>query len=232
MWNVIQADIVTRTPGSWQSNGPIYRQIPNVPQYWAEESLSVYMCPSDPGGSKCHPYWNASKVAEEDTPIGKSNYIGIRSGSSTEFIQAGRRGTTPSHLHGIFWGNGLTQPARIRDVTDGTSNTAMIGEMDTLNHTGAVWAGVVLDFGPTQYRENPRSQTGTIMNCNRPGFPTLRNPENLINGTGPDSLGSVHPGGAQFAFGDGSVHFLSENMDEFIQVSLCSRGQGEIVGEF
>ncbi|MGE0374574.1 MAG: DUF1559 domain-containing protein [Planctomycetaceae bacterium] len=243
LWDVINADVATRSPGTWQTNTPLYRQIPNVPKYWAEEVLPVFICPSDPGSGKCHPYWNASKVTgslaangrwDGDTPIGKSNYVGIRSGSSTQYWSPNPRNGNPNanHLPGIFWGLGAAEPAKIRDVTDGTSNTAMIGEMDTLYHTGAVWAGVVLDFPPTLFREGPRSQTATLMNCNRPGLPMIRNPQNLINGTGPDSLGSVHTGGAQFAFGDGSVHFLSENMDEFLQVSLCSRNNGEVLGEF
>jgi prepilin-type processing-associated H-X9-DG protein len=241
LWNVISADIATRRPGTWHDRQPLYRQIPQVTKYWAEEVLSVYICPSDPGGGQCHPYWNMSKNSGSqgangrwngDTPIGKSNYIGLRSGASTAFMTTNPRNGAPNaeHLPGIFWQQ--NRGAGIRDVTDGTSNTMAIGEMDTLNHTGAVWAGVVLDFPPTQGRENPRSQTATIMNVNRPGLLGVRNPENLINGTGPDSLGSVHTGGAQFAFADGSVHFISENMDELLQVALVSRDKGEVVGEF
>lgn len=241
IWNVVTADLESRvTPNAWHStpnttNDPecqFFRCIPNVPKHWSEEVLSVFICPSDPGTGYAKEVWNVSKNAEFDTPIGKSNYVGIRSGSSTEFTEAGRGGPTPQHLQGIFWGTG-NNGTRIRDVTDGTSNTLAIGEMDTLNHDGAVWAGVLLgrQFNP-QGREEPRSQTATIMNCDRPGFPARRNPQNLINGTGPDSLGSVHVGGAQFALADGSARFLSENTDEFIQVYLCSRGNGEVLGEF
>jgi hypothetical protein len=46
------------------------------------------------------------------------------------------------------------------------------------------------------------------------------------------SFGSYHVGGAMFTMGDGSVQFLSENMDLKLYQSLATRGGGETVGEF
>ena len=39
---------------------------------------------------------------------------------------------------------------------------------------------------------------------------------------------SFHTGGAQFALGDGSVTFISENIDFVTFISLVTRGNGEV----
>ncbi len=43
---------------------------------------------------------------------------------------------------------------------------------------------------------------------------------------------SYHVGGAQFALADGSVRFMSENMDLKTYQALATRQGGEVVGEF
>ena len=44
---------------------------------------------------------------------------------------------------------------------------------------------------------------------------------------------SFHTGGAQFAFADGSVHFLSQSINEKLLSQLANRADGELLeGEF
>jgi len=43
-------------------------------------------------------------------------------------------------------------------------------------------------------------------------------------------FGSLHPGGAQFCFADGSVRFLSENIDPEIYENLGHRADGAMMG--
>ena len=43
------------------------------------------------------------------------------------------------------------------------------------------------------------------------------------------AFGSYHPAGAIFVFGDGSVHFLSESIDEELYIAMGSRAGGEVV---
>jgi prepilin-type processing-associated H-X9-DG protein len=43
--------------------------------------------------------------------------------------------------------------------------------------------------------------------------------------------GSFHPGGANFAYGDGSVHFLPDDLDIDTFLALGSRNGDEAVGE-
>jgi prepilin-type processing-associated H-X9-DG protein len=56
------------------------------------------------------------------------------------------------------------------------------------------------------------------------GTPALR-----INGTDNMAFTSQHPGGAQFVFGDGSVHFLSENVSGTTLEDLAQRNDGNVV---
>ena len=97
-------------------------------------------------------------------------------------------------------------------VRDGLSNTIMIGEMERLNnihntncsdfsHDGWAVGGISTLFS---------LQRGA-MNCNFAEAP-----------------GSEHPGGAHFGFGDGSVRFLSENIDLYTLLYIGTHDAGEV----
>ena len=58
------------------------------------------------------------------------------------------------------------------------------------------------------------------------GSPT-DDPGGLNNGFF-ESPGSEHPGGAQFCTADGSVHFISENVDAVLFLFLGGRADGEV----
>ena len=54
-----------------------------------------------------------------------------------------------------------------------------------------------------------------------------------VNNCGPnDEPFSTHTGGCQAVMGDGSVHFLSENIDRQVLRRLCTPDDGEVIGEF
>ena len=54
-----------------------------------------------------------------------------------------------------------------------------------------------------------------------------------VNNCGPnDEPFSQHTGGCQVVLGDGSVRFLSENLDRHIIRKLCNPQDGEVLGEF
>ncbi|MEZ6061588.1 MAG: DUF1559 domain-containing protein [Planctomycetaceae bacterium] len=54
----------------------------------------------------------------------------------------------------------------------------------------------------------------------------------FINGINVGETYSFHSGGAQVLFSDGSVTFLSEHIDSWVYISLCTRAGGEVVGDF
>lgn len=106
---------------------------------------------------------------------------------------------------------------RIRDFTDGLSNTMHISERALSPHIGAVWPG----------RRRSTSSTGfrSTWNINFQGYNGTR----FWNGGGFScqryAITSEHTGGVQVLFGDGSVHFVSEN----IQSRTCNEcGNGGI----
>ena len=136
-------------------------------------------------------------------------------------------------LNGMFFGDSST---RFSDVTDGLSNTVMIGEsyFDTFSkdgqemdfwqfgspQTGGWTAG---GKGGTEYTEGVGS-TGPHLNSrldpSAPGdFMEI-------------SFGSYHVGGAHFTMGDGSVRFISQNVNLPTYQALGSRSLGEVVGAF
>jgi prepilin-type processing-associated H-X9-DG protein len=46
-----------------------------------------------------------------------------------------------------------------------------------------------------------------------------------------DSAFSFHTGGAQFVFGDGSVHFMSQNIENNTYAGMYTRNRGEVLGD-
>ncbi len=89
---------------------------------------------------------------------------------------------------------------KIHDVTDGTSNTLLLGEV----------AG---DFKPWGHPAN------------------WRDPAQGIN-KGPQSFGNPNEKGGFFLFGDGTVHFISENVDPEVLHRLADYKDGKPPGQF
>lgn len=116
-----------------------------------------------------------------------------------------------------------------RDVTDGLSNTMMIGESAYVTTDGAgtetqdwpTWIGGVDTDESIRFEaeaEDPINGRVSI--------------SNMAGAVSDDCAFSYHIGGAQFAFGDGSVHFLSENISLETYGNLGDIADGNVVGEF
>lgn len=97
---------------------------------------------------------------------------------------------------------GYNRVTRIRDVLDGTSNTLMIGEAEDPQPWGAGGKSTIL--------------------------PLIKQP--YINGG--NGYGSRSPGGANFGMADGSVKFVSENIDPGVMEALTTIRGGERIGDF
>lgn len=110
----------------------------------------------------------------------------------------------------------------IGSMTDGTSNTLMLGEFS--------WKGYAVN-GAFLWRPFTRGwyadARGTLMylakNVNYPINFNVAIPWNDA------TFGSMHTGGAQFVYGDGSVHFVTQNIDMAIYRAAASRDGGESV---
>jgi prepilin-type N-terminal cleavage/methylation domain-containing protein/prepilin-type processing-associated H-X9-DG protein len=132
------------------------------------------------------------------------------------------------------------QIAGINDTTDGTSNTLLVGEVlpyqDAANgfwHSIGSTGGTTTPLGWDTSLATPAQGccTGRCPGTSNCGFvhgyggvsPTCR--------ISPAAKGfkSAHPGGANFAFADGSVHFLKQSINLVTYNALGSRNGGEVI---
>jgi len=109
----------------------------------------------------------------------------------------------------------------ILSITDGTSNTIMIGERDTLRQVGAVWPG----------RDTATPGAGVASVIGRPTWPldteyaggTPCCAGDTATGCTRYAWSSLHPGGAEFAFCDASVHFLRTGIPTDPTQATCNK---------
>ena len=158
---------------------------------------------------------------ESRTP---SSYIAC--GSGTHFDDFNFEGKQD----GMFYNNSRT---RMRDLTDGASNTIAIGEAQF--DVTRVQNGNVYDHWAIGSPQIPRLPDETsefigstaarinIVNAEL-GMSSIEEKEM--------SFGSYHVGGCQVLLGDASVRFVSENVNRETWASLGTRGGGEVIGEF
>jgi len=163
-----------------------------------------WRCPSDVG-----PEMNARRPMRGRTgPIlwqargtALSNYVGA--------FTSGGTALNNTKYNGTFDHNSKT---KIRDYTDGTSNTIVIGERayklgNIYPEASTLWAVYHL------IQANARRIHGLVFSGKG-----LINSTNQSNSTHQNTsrigLSSLHVGGVQVLLGDGSVRFLSENIDQ------------------
>ena len=118
---------------------------------------------------------------------------------------------------------------RIRDVTDGTSNTIIMAETRPQcswfanQYGGDMWTynrgSQVIGNWPINLDTCPPHPAVPGLGCDQPGM--------FYNG-----IGSHHTGGAHVLLCDGSVRFLSQNLDLLTQWRLSDRTDGAVLGEF
>ena len=181
--------------------------------------LSVFNCPSD---GRSEPTFAIEDEINSGTEyqVGISNYPGVSGTIELDDIEipntpVGQQFTS----NGIFFHN---SKIRIADITDGTSNTLMVGERKTYLDTD--------EDPPVNFYG---TWGGLIPNTEHPFARILGHAEEgPNNGEHPEDFGSEHKGGAQFILGDGSVHFISENIDRGVFQALGTRSSGEVVGQF
>ena len=192
--------------------------------------ISAFMCPTDPHIS--HSDWGKSNYAisagnanmNTQADCGQNN-LGDKFGLGIWHHADGPR---PEFASGV--GTRCNFAASIAQITDGTSNTIMVGEAlpQCTDHQWTGWLHFNNNWStttapinwPTHCQNRPRVQE-QIPGChdwNDHGFT--------------QGFKSDHSGGAQVVFCDGTVRFLNNNIDYMTYQKLGERRDGQQVGEF
>lgn len=179
-----------------------YPQAPIIPLL--QTRLPGYECPSDANQQQAKADrhfgggWGTAQGGHGQWQPGITNYISNR----------GTRDNPQEELDtfGMFMEN---RNIRLGDVSDGTSNTFLVGERDSKYGRAGAWAGV----------RNPRgASTRGIYTATANVRPPLNSTDppyawgNSARGAGA-GFSSLHTGGATFVFVDGSTHFISESIE-------------------
>jgi prepilin-type N-terminal cleavage/methylation domain-containing protein/prepilin-type processing-associated H-X9-DG protein len=184
-------------------------------------------CPSDISDKPSTDLWYW-----EGTPIGATNYKGcigdtamtdgLSMGSTSATVVPPNFGRLPdchntAETNGLFGRNTSVLPIELKDISDGQSNTFMVGEnvISQDYHSAAFFSDG--DF----------ATCGIPLNYFIPELDVIemkRSP-NWQPGRG---FKSMHPGGANFTMGDGSGHFVSEGIDGAIYRGLATRALDEV----
>jgi len=210
--------------------------------------LVIFQCPSD-GLQQAFPVYDSTFTTPIAT-VAHGNYVGCN-GWVECFNNAGggyQGGVGNDGLPGIAGpgGDGLfyrNSKNRIASVTDGLSNTIFVGERSS-NQSPSTWTGAVTggrcpawmaNQPPTPYSLPPGppydnadfDEALILSHGNATHLPSADFP--IYD---PDTFYSLHPGGANFVFGDGSVHFLAKNIDGSTYQALCTIAGGEVLGDW
>lgn len=110
---------------------------------------------------------------------------------------------------------------RMTDLTDGSSNTFLAGEM----HVPRGRLAQPPENGPI-YDGSRFWYSGRVAG---PGLPIANGPDDIVNGLGLYAFGSWHPTVCHFAFADGRVVGVSPTIDTETLARLCHRADGKVV---
>lgn len=173
--------------------------------------IAVLQCPADREGKKLsvvQAQWGSINVAT-------TNYKGCLGDARLGNDSSVHFSPTPdchsrTNCNGIFFRNNYQVPVAMVDIRDGTSNTFMVGEdvpeqnrHSTAYYSNGDWASC---HGPLNYFEDPPD--------GNPWHDKM-------------TFRSLHPSGAHFAMGDGSVRFITETINHTLYRALSTRAGGE-----
>ncbi len=194
----------------------------------AEAVIPTLLCPSD--NAVAHRSSRANPWVVGSNP-GPSNYKGVGGSNWAygDYPNAGPTGIADVFYYngtgatdGIFFRSDAQFKFRFANITDGTSNTLMIGE-DVPEYSGwCSWA----------YANHTTGTAAIPLNINANGTPYGK--ANNEDGTWVNTYGfrSRHVGGAVFAFADGSVRFVPTSIPLATYRNLATAFGGETQIDF
>ena len=182
--------------------------------------LSLFRCPSDTGSGTVSVVDNNGYGT---TQYGRSNYVasmGSDANWAVTFFTNGAFPTPPLN-------QGVTGASRnFRDITDGLSNTFLLGEQRCFATINGMYIG-----GDSIWAGDPNGQYGLYCGGNNPpGWPP--NYKSPTMSSGEEAFDSFHVGGVHFVLGDGSVRFISDAINTTTYCNLASIADGQVIGSF
>ena len=199
--------------------------------------LSVQNCPSDS---------NAGQLSTPESSGGTTNgsasnsiqYMtstyravsGVTTDNSTFFDAPGNAMPTTTTnrgaLHSIVSGANY-RPEPFASITDGLSNTLFVGEWSTIDHPSraSYWG-----YTYTSYNQSSICLGVTPDVFGNPDYNVISN--NGASACGKRGFASMHVGGVQFLMGDGTVRFISSNINRTTLAALATIAGNEAVGSF
>ena len=220
--------------GSWQSNfiSPLVGILPYLEQgnnYQQWDFSRSYIDPFNAlvSAQRVDTYLCPSMTLPRAVPLVSARETG---GPSSYLLCEGTDDYMASAdgVFGLQWPSfGYNNPnRRFSDITDGTSNTMFAGET-IYNYRDLLWSA-----------RTPAPHAGTVRFGTARwvvGYPaislgTTLKPFNVHTVAALGGFASMHTGGGNFLYGDGSVHFQSQNMDVILFNASATRAGGEAMG--
>lgn len=212
--------------------------------------FSVSICPSsaltdmrDSGGAITeHPhYFGITGATNQGTFVNPTSRIANCCGCC-----GGAAGTGVIASGGMF---GPLDSRKLRDITDGSSNTVLVGESSNFVLTNTTPASKTADANGvhgilmgspnlTRFEAAPggmfERQFNLLSVRYAPNFPAIiDNTPGVHDNFGINKpLNSAHTGGIHILLGDGAVRFISDNINMQTLATLCTRDDGLPIGEF
>lgn len=210
------------------------------------QQLKLWVCPSDP---------RSALVCVDAGSNGTAPAGGVNAAALTDYLAvSGRDAFQETHATKLAGQDGMiyaNSKSNMASVTDGLSNTVMVGERPPSNNLIYGWwgAGSGNDGGDGTTDVCLGVRERTPSNTFPSGTPTPNDQPNVFR---PGKLNdpteidrwhywSLHQGGSHFIMGDGSVQFLtyatgtqvigrSGTIDITLLEGLASRNGGEVAG--
>src|SRR5262249_22897268 len=196
--------------------------------------IKLLLCPSDPLPEPVVEVTSANSV----NPPWSWGFYGMSSYGGSAGKRSVPMGSPPAFpgisRDGIFW---IDSRVRFEDITDGTTNTFLFGEryhrdpeFDRLQPVLLPGILPIGTLGSWDYVEYQWTMANVVLHTAAPinyRMPTGGDSQALNDRV--CAFGSGHPGGANFAFADGSVRFLSDRTPLPTLQALSTRADGEVV---
>ncbi|VTU01999.1 Uncharacterized protein OS=Pirellula staleyi (strain ATCC 27377 / DSM 6068 / ICPB 4128) GN=Psta_3014 PE=4 SV=1: N_methyl_2: SBP_bac_10 [Gemmataceae bacterium] len=196
--------------------------------------LPLYLCPTstrDKMATDAPHHVNAPDLVPANTgePPFTLHYYAIYGPKGTNPATGTGYGFDNTGGHGGFSTVGMFQNdttntdgdagRKLTDVTDGTSNTLMLGEMSWDNPaTGTRYRSWLRGCDVVEVCAGAKNIVNAM---NSPSIATFNDL----------AMGSMHTGGANFCLGDGSVRFLRDSVPLATYKAMASATGGEVISE-